>query len=58
VLIIDGEKDIRRSPGDGALLAGRLRDSGATVKHHVLPVGHSIMAADRQIGMEWVARFK
>jgi len=55
VLIIDGEKDIRRSPGDGALLAERLRDSGATVTHHVLPVGHSITALDRQIGRECLA---
>jgi phospholipase/carboxylesterase len=55
VLIIDGEKDIRRSPGDGALLADLLRDSGATVTHHVLPVGRSIAASDRQIGREWLA---
>ena len=42
VLIIDGEKDSRRSPGDGARLAERLTRAGATVAHHVLPVGHSI----------------
>ena len=38
VLIIDGEKDSRRSPGDGARLAERLTRAGATVTHHILPV--------------------
>jgi phospholipase/carboxylesterase len=47
VLIIDGEKDIRRSPGDGARLAQRLRDAGATVTHHVLPIRHSITSLER-----------
>ena len=49
VLIIDGEKDSRRSPGDGARLAERLTRAGAAVSHHVLPVGHSITAMDREI---------
>ena len=55
VLIIDGEKDSRRSPGDGALLAERLTRAGAAVSHHVLPVGHSITAMDREIAREWLA---
>jgi len=42
VLIIDGDKDSRRSPGDGARLAERLIRAGATVTHHVMLVGHSI----------------
>lgn len=42
VLIIDGEKDSRRSPGDGLRLAERLVRAGALVTHHALPVGHSI----------------
>jgi phospholipase/carboxylesterase len=54
VLIIDGEKDSRRSPGDGARLAERFRDAGAMVTHHVLPVGHSITPMDRQIAREWL----
>jgi phospholipase/carboxylesterase len=53
VLIIDGEKDSRRSPGDGARLAERLIRAGATVTHHVLPVGHSITAMDEQIARDW-----
>ena len=55
ILIIDGEKDSRRSPGDGLRLAERLTRSGAPVSHHVLPVGHSITAMDREIAREWLA---
>ena len=55
VLIIDGEKDSRRSPGDGLRLAKRLIRAGATVTHHVLPVGHSITSMDREIAREWLA---
>jgi len=54
VLIIDGEKDSRRSPGDGARLAERLSRAGATVTHHVLPVGHAITEMDRRIARDWV----
>jgi phospholipase/carboxylesterase len=55
VLIIDGEKDRRRSPGDGARLAQRLNRAGAAVTHHVLPVGHAITESDRQIARDWLA---
>jgi phospholipase/carboxylesterase len=55
VLIIDGGKDTRRSPGDGALLAERLTHAGAAVSHHVLPVGHSITGMDREIARVWLA---
>ena len=54
VLIIDGEKDNRRSPGDGLRLAERLVRAGASVTHHVLPVGHSITAEDTRIASEWL----
>ncbi len=40
VLIIDGAKDSRRSPGDGARLAQRFIRTGAVVTHEVLPGGH------------------
>ncbi len=40
VLVIDGEKDSRRSPGDGLRLAERLIRAGAAVTHYVLRVGH------------------
>lgn len=56
ILIIDGEKDSRRSTGNGARLAGRLIRAGATVSHHVLPVGHSITTLDREIAREWLHR--
>jgi phospholipase/carboxylesterase len=54
VLIIDGEKDSRRSPGDGARLAERLSRAGAKVSHHVLPVGHSITELDKPIARDWI----
>lgn len=54
VLIIDGEKDDRRSPGDGLRLAEQLVRAGALVTHHVLPVGHSITAEDKRIASEWL----
>jgi phospholipase/carboxylesterase len=54
VLIIDGDKDRRRSPGDGPRLAERLVRAGALVTHHVLPVGHSITAEDKRIASEWL----
>lgn len=53
-LIIDGAKDSRRAQGDGARLAARLTRAGATVCHHVLPVGHAITAADRDIARAWL----
>jgi phospholipase/carboxylesterase len=54
VLIIDGEKDSRRSPGDGVRLAERLTHAGAMVSHHVVPVGHSITTIDREIARVWL----
>ena len=54
VLILDGENDSRRSPGDGLRLAERLIHAGATVTHHVLPVGHSLSKMDREIAREWL----
>lgn len=54
VLIVDGERDSRRSPGDGLRLAERLVQSGAQVTHHMLPVGHAITAEDRRIASEWL----
>jgi phospholipase/carboxylesterase len=54
VLITDGEKDSRRSPGDGARLAERLGRAGAAVTHHVLPVGHAITEMDERIARDWL----
>lgn len=53
-LILDGDSDNRRSPGDGLRLAERLVRAGASVTHHVLPVGHSITAEDKRIAGEWL----
>jgi len=49
VLIFDGEKDRRRSTGDGVRLAERLTHGGAMVSHHLLPVGHSTTVMDGDI---------
>jgi len=54
VLIIDGDNDSRRSPGDGLRLAERLVRAGALVTHHALPVGHAITSEDRRIAREWL----
>ena len=54
VLIVDGERDSRRSPGDGMRLAEWLVRAGALVTHHVLPVGHSITAEDKRIASQWL----
>ena len=56
VLVIDGELDTRRSPGDGDRLAERLRQAGARVEHHTLPIGHAITAQDSQIARKWIER--
>jgi phospholipase/carboxylesterase len=56
VLIIDGQEDSRRLPGDGRRLAERLIRAGAAVMHHVLPVGHSITEGDREIARDWLAQ--
>jgi phospholipase/carboxylesterase len=54
VLIIDGEKDCRRSPGDGLRLTERLVRAGASVTHHVLPVGHAMTTEDKRVTSEWL----
>jgi phospholipase/carboxylesterase len=54
VLIVDGERDSRRSLGDGARLANRLRDAEAMVTHHVLPVGHAISDMDIPLARMWL----
>ena len=56
VLILDGERDSRRSPGDGAELAKRLTRLSAAVAHQVLPVGHAITDMDERIARDWLRR--
>jgi phospholipase/carboxylesterase len=54
VPIIDSEKDIRRSPGDGQRLAESLMRCGARVTYHLLPVGHPIAEADKKVAGQWL----
>jgi phospholipase/carboxylesterase len=58
VLILDGEKDSRRLPGDGARLAKRFIRAGAMVTHHVLPVGHAVTTMDERIAQDWLGRIR
>jgi phospholipase/carboxylesterase len=55
VLIIEGDKDDRRAPGDGLRLAERLTRAGAAATHQALPIGHSITGMDRMIARQWLA---
>jgi len=54
VLIVDGSKDDRRLPDDGQRLAEQLKDAGAAVTHHQLPVGHTMTEADYALVREWL----
>jgi phospholipase/carboxylesterase len=58
LLILDGEKDSRRSPGDGAQLAKRFIRLRAAVAHQVLPVGHAITEMDERIAGHWLQRVR
>jgi phospholipase/carboxylesterase len=53
VLVIDGEEDDRRSPGDGLLVAHQLEHLGTMVTHHVLTTGHLLTEEDRRLAGEW-----
>jgi phospholipase/carboxylesterase len=54
VLILDGEADNRRAPGDGARLAERMTRMGASVDHRVLPTGHAVTVRDKEIARTWL----
>ncbi|MEU8897642.1 alpha/beta hydrolase [Nocardia sp. NPDC048505] len=56
VLIADAVDDDRRAPGHGARLAERLRLAGANVTHRVLPGGHPLTLADRELARDWLRR--
>jgi phospholipase/carboxylesterase len=54
VLIIDGGKDDRRMPIDGRRLAEQMKEAGAAVTHHQLPVGHAVTEADCALVRDWL----
>jgi phospholipase/carboxylesterase len=56
-LIIEDEKDTRRSSGDSARLAERLICAGATVRRSLGPMGHSITTLDREVGSALVGAY-
>jgi Predicted esterase len=55
LLIIDGSKDDRRMPDDGRRLAEQMKEAGAAVTHHQLPVGHTMTEADYALARAWLA---
>lgn len=54
VLIIDAERDQRRSPEDGFRVAEQLRRAGASVTRHVLAGDHTLTAQDTAIARDWL----
>lgn len=54
VLIIDGARDGRRTPGDGQRLAEKLTGAGAVLTHRVLPVGHAMTPEDELLARDWL----
>ena len=56
VLVVAGEQDERRSPGDGERLAEHLRLAGAQVTSRTLPIGHAIAPEDLEVARAWLAQ--
>ncbi|TIR15573.1 MAG: esterase [Mesorhizobium sp.] len=56
VLVIDAVNDPRRRAGDGAKMASQLRQAGAAVEHHSLPVGHDLTDHDQALLRGWLDR--
>lgn len=54
ILILAGENDPRRSPGDAVLITAQLRDAGAAVTAHILPAGHGLHQDEAQIIRAWL----
>ena len=49
VLVISGERDQRRHPRDGFLVAEQLSKAGARVTHHHLDTGHGWASDDQDL---------
>lgn len=54
VLILDGEWDDRRAPGDGARVAVELGALGAGVDHTVSPAGHAVTDEEVVVARHWL----
>jgi phospholipase/carboxylesterase len=55
VLILSGSGDPMVPAENASRLAALLRDSGATVDHQTLPVGHGLSQADVRLTAGWLA---
>ncbi|WP_043837960.1 alpha/beta hydrolase [Muricoccus aerilatus] len=54
VLLLSGAADPIVPPANSERLARVLEDAGAAVKHHVLPLGHSLSQMDLALTRDWM----
>jgi phospholipase/carboxylesterase len=54
VLIVSGAQDPVVPAENAERLAARLREAGAAVDHHVLPVGHGLSNTDLALATRWM----
>ena len=56
ILIISGENDQRREPGDAELVRQQFANAGADVSALVLPTGHGLHQDEADIIRDWLIR--
>ncbi len=56
ILIISGERDQRREPGDADFISRQLTKAGADVSAHRLPIGHDLHPDEPKIVRDWLIR--
>ncbi|ENN89133.1 hypothetical protein RHSP_61734 [Rhizobium freirei PRF 81] len=56
ILIISGEHDQRREPGDADLVSRQFTKAGADVSAHQLPTGHDLHPDEPKIVRDWLIR--
>lgn len=54
VLIIAGDEDERRAPGDVTLMDRQLREAGAAVTTHGLATGHGLHSDEARLVRDWI----
>jgi phospholipase/carboxylesterase len=53
-LVVSGARDPIASPTNAARLKAMLQQAGATVRHHILAVGHELSHDDVNLAREWL----
>ncbi len=56
ILVISGEYDQRRKPGDADLVSQLFTKAGADVSDHKLPIGHDLHPDEPKIVRDWLIR--